>query len=371
MSTYSREEAVRVYSEFYTEVVRQAFADNEIDDGYSIVSTSITARTFAIEITLRNPRQLRKALSEDVSEQLALSAQTKAVRSYRQLGSVVLEFQLPKKLWSFKNATGECIGFAAAKPVEFKLTKDIYCHTLVAGTSGSGKTEAIKTIIAYTMIKYPLVQITLCDPKVDYSEFKGLVRVAQEEESIARAIEDFYEVFIGRREANLREEPPAVLIIDEATDVTALGDKSSRPDQAEVNFSKVQHVARQGRAFGCHLIIGVQKAGHMTFPNMLDNINQRFVGAASDKRQGTALAGKSVGAELLTGMGDFLLVRDSIRRVQMCLTEDPVKLVKGVAKPQKAADKIKGVIAFLNTGEVPQGADAVLCGVVKNIIYTF
>jgi DNA segregation ATPase FtsK/SpoIIIE-like protein len=217
-------------------------------------------------------------------------------------------------------------------------------HLLIAGTTGSGKSVCIASMIAALALNNTPdnIKLVLLDPKmVELSRFNGLphligpVETDQEriievlrwctremdrrykllEEYAARNI-DIFNSRLGRRQ---REDflPYIVILVDEIGDLMM-----SRPEETE---KLVTRLAQKARAAGMHLVIATQRPSVDVITGLIKaNFPSRISFAVASGIDSRVIL-DSVGAENLLGKGDMLyLASDAAgpRRVQGCYISD-------------------------------------------------
>lgn len=203
-------------------------------------------------------------------------------------------------------------------------------HMLVAGTSGSGKSVFLQSVVAYLMkvntsreIKFvlidpklvtfsafrngstylerPLVTDTdLCAPTLDamVSEYESRNRVFSES-----GVRDLDEYNALMSDSPAMQYPRIVIIADEVSDL--LDSCTSRKEKEEV-FTKLRRIAQSGRSAGVHLILATQSPNATILPTSLrNNLPTRAILKVADDRA-SKVALDSTGAENLLGKGDML-----------------------------------------------------------------
>ncbi|NDJ86619.1 MAG: DUF87 domain-containing protein [Chloroflexi bacterium] len=217
-------------------------------------------------------------------------------------------------------------------------------HLLVAGTTGSGKSVSLRSMItSLVMNNSPAkVRMILLDPKmVELPQFNGLPHlmgpVETDTERIigvlrwatremdrrykllenekARNI-DAYNEILGRRRRK-EQLPYVVLIVDEIGDLMMM-----RPDETEKTLTRL---AQKARAAGMHLVIATQRPSVDVITGLIKaNFPPRIsfaVAAGVDSR----VILDSVGAETLVGKGDMLFLGPDAagpKRLQGCFVSD-------------------------------------------------
>lgn len=229
---------------------------------------------------------------------------------------------------AFKKSQSK-ITFAVGKDIAGKaIVADLKTmpHLLIAGSTGSGKSVCINSIIASILYKArpDEVKLVLIDPKVvELANYNGiphlLIPVVTEPAKAAAALnwavaemDDRYKKFAeeGVRElasynkkmAGKGEEesvmPQVVIIIDELADLMM-----AAPSQVEESICRL---AQKARAAGMHLIVATQRPSVDVITGVIKaNIPSRIAFAVSSQFDSRTILDMS-GAEKLVGKGDML-----------------------------------------------------------------
>ncbi len=211
-------------------------------------------------------------------------------------------------------------------PLLIRLPSPDVAHALIAGTTGSGKTALLQTMILSLALTNPSLSTTLSlhgratglalvliDPKghafAPFARLPHLARpVVRTPEETNEALESLVHL-MERLDARAAESggygaARVVVAIDELADVLMTGGK-------EVQRSLARLVQR-GRDAGIHIVAATQKPTSAVLgPLMKANFPVRLVGrvtSANDARTATGWTG--TGAERLVGHGDFLAVAE-------------------------------------------------------------
>lgn len=193
-------------------------------------------------------------------------------------------------------------------PLLLRLSSPDVAHCLVAGTTGSGKTELARTLIAsLTGQQKPReLQLALFDPK-----YHGLAPFAHLPHLLFPVVSDVHDARerlsylvseMERRDRELITRPRIVVVVDELADLIEAGG-------GEIEAALTRLVQR-GRSAGLSVIACTQKPTAKAVGTLLKaNFPVRLVGrvaSAEDARVAAGIGG--TGAEKLAGRGDFLLV---------------------------------------------------------------
>lgn len=193
-------------------------------------------------------------------------------------------------------------------PILVRLAAPDVAHILIAGTTGSGKTEAAKTILASLMSfqKPREVQIIIVDPKGSaFAPFEHsphmLCPIIRNVEDAAANLEWLVDE-MQRREESETKQPRLVLLLDELADLLIQGGKS-----LEENLTRI---VQRGRSAGISVIACTQKPTSSAVGSLVKaNFPVRLVGkvtSAVEAHVASGVAGS--GAEKLSGRGDFVLI---------------------------------------------------------------
>ncbi len=198
-------------------------------------------------------------------------------------------------------------------------------HVLIAGSTGSGKSVCINTIISSIIYnaKPSEVKLVMVDPKVvELSVYNGiphlLIPVVTDPKKAAGALawavqemDDRYNKFAQKgvrdlkgynkvieKEEGVGKLPQIVIIVDELADLMMVAAK----DVEEA----ICRLAQKARAAGMHLVIATQRPSVDVITGLIKaNIPSRIAFAVSSQVDSRTIL-DSVGAEKLLGKGDML-----------------------------------------------------------------
>ena len=246
----------------------------------------------------------------------------------------------------FKNHKS-ALAFAAGKDISGNyIIGDIakMPHLLIAGTTGSGKSVCMNSIIVSLLYRDSPEQcrMIMIDPKVvELSIYNGvphlLIPVVTDPKKAAGALQwavtemdRRYKRFEDARvrdlagynkkaasDPELEPMPRIVVIIDELADLMMVAAK-------EVETS-IARLAAKARAAGMHLVIATQRPSADVITGVIKaNIPSRIAFAVSSAMESNIIMGTK-GAEKLLGKGDMFYApqgADKPRRVQGCFISD-------------------------------------------------
>ena len=234
-------------------------------------------------------------------------------------------------------------------------------HLLIAGTTGSGKSVCMNSIIVSLLYRATPEQVRLImiDPKmVELSIYNGiphlLIPVVTDAKKAAGALqwavtemERRYQLLadykvrdlkgynkLARRDPDMTPMPQIVIIIDELADLMLVAAK-------EVENSIVR-IAQKARAAGMHLVIATQRPSTNVITGIMKaNIPSRIAFAVASAIDSRIILDEG-GAEKLVGKGDMLyapLGAGKPTRVQGCfITDEEAEEVAEFVKTSSEAD---------------------------------
>ncbi len=207
-------------------------------------------------------------------------------------------------------------------------------HLLVAGTSGSGKSEWLRSAIAGMILANTpeTLRLVLIDPKrTAFTELKrspylygqkGLIYPPEDSaldilDALTEEMEERYRRFSREAVSDLEEHfaktgvtvPRIVCVCDEYADL--IGDRAAARDVENA----INRLGAKARAAGIHLIIATQYPDRKTVGGALKmNLGGRVCLRTTNHTQSNMIINQS-GAERLVGKGDlfFLSIGDPVR----------------------------------------------------------
>lgn len=288
--------------------------------GAGVAADKVMSRTTDLKLRLQLPAELE-------------------IRTYTDRGAVV--FEVPKQagerypveaeqLWSSRSPAPDRLEVAigeniAGEPVAIDFSSSDSPHLLIAGTTGSGKSVALETIITGLCRQKQAAELKLflVDPKgtelVDFEGDPHLVGdigmdgadAIQILESAVTEMQRRYGLFKPLRVRDLFSYNAAVddaerlpwnlIVLDEYADLMA------DPDDKRQIEALLKRVAQKARAAGIHLIIATQRPSvDVISPIVRSNLPAQLALRVRNATDSRVILDES-GAEALAGYGDALL----------------------------------------------------------------
>ena len=301
-------------------------------------------------------------LADDISRSMGVGA----VRISQIYGTQYLGVEVPneqretvtiKELLSndnFKNTSSKipiCIGKDISGNIEvIDLSKTP--HLLVAGTTGSGKSVFINTLLASLLYKFSPedLRLILIDPKMlelsVYNDIAHLLTPVVTEPKkailalkwVCKEMERRYSLMNeentrsleGYNQKSIEKLPYIIVFIDEMADLMMTAGK-------EVEHY-VQRLAQMARACGIHLVMATQRPSvDIITGSIKANFPSRISFQVASKYDSRTVLGE-IGAEQLLGNGDMLMSKNGgniIRYQSAFISDNEVnKLIKEIKRSQ-------------------------------------
>lgn len=229
-------------------------------------------------------------------------------------------------------------------------------HLLVAGTTGSGKSVFLHSMIASLMYRYgpEYLRFIMVDPKlVEFGRYDGIPHLLTSEtiinandalsamDYLIAEMESRYQLLRQNNVANIADYnakinprlaqklPYLVLIVDELADLMSVAQKSFE--------AKLQRLAQKARAAGIHLVLATQRPDTKIISGTIKtNFPCRIALKVSSTADSMTILNGG-GAEKLLGHGDLLYMNPSsaeLARIQGAYLSD---------------DEINGLVEFVKS----------------------
>ena len=336
---------------------------NDFEIKGKVVEIHIGPAVTEYELTVSNGTKVSRIVS--LNKEIALAMAAKDVRIQAPIpGKSTIGIEIPNKEIAsvgFREVLEETADQKSENKILVALGKNIMGkpihtdiakmpHLLVAGSTGSGKSVCINTIICSILMRYKPneVKLVLVDPKkVELSNYNGtphlLCPVVTDPkkanatlQKIVVEMEKRYETFSEKEVKNIAgynewidkenkkhldnkmaKMPYIVVIIDELADLMLVASK-------EVQDS-IMRITQMARAAGIHLIVATQRPSTDIITGVIkNNIPSRIAFAVSSSIDSRTILDSS-GAEKLLGKGDMLFApmgENVPTRIQGCFISD-------------------------------------------------
>tara|TARA_Y100000591_G_C21849676_1_gene710869 strand:- start:1007 stop:3094 length:2088 start_codon:yes stop_codon:yes gene_type:complete len=318
----------------------------------------------------------------NLSEDIARNTSSESARIATIPGSNTIGIELPKSLREdvylreiisyddFKKkdiklpiALGKNI---SGEPIVGDLSK--MPHLLIAGTTGSGKSVCINTLILSLLFKHKpeTCKFILIDPKMlELSTYEGvphlLCPVITEPKKAAsvlgwvvKEMESRYRLMTkvgvrnidGYNQKHKVPMPYIVVIVDEMSDLMLVAGKEIE------NY--IQKLSQMARAAGIHIIMATQRPSVDVITGTIKaNFPTRISFQVTSKIDSRTILGEQ-GAEQLLGKGDMLFMSSANRIVRIhapFVSEDEIEKVNNFLRDQSEPDYIDEILNFSENKE--------------------
>lgn len=274
-----------------------------------------------------------------LEDDLSLALKSKVLITFNTQGSLCVEAPMAKRRTVYFRRLLESAGEIKAQlPVILGVNTsyETYSfdlaelpHLLIAGTTGSGKSILVKTILASIMFKLTPndVRLVLVDPKrVDFGIFNAspfmaykvitdieLASVALR--TLVAEMEYRYDILERSNASNIatynraarpgRQLPYIVAVIDEFADLIMVN-KSDIGDN-------IIRIAQKARACGIHLILATQRPSAEVISGLIKaNVPGKIALSVSSSINSKIIIDRT-GAEKLLGKGDMIFISPDIK----------------------------------------------------------
>lgn len=258
---------------------------------------------------------------------------------------------------------------------------DRNAHVLIAGETGSGKSNILKLLVYQSLVKN--YDVTLIDFKrgVSFSNFSNMVKIVYEYEQAAATLEEVVEetkrrldLFRSTKVDNitnynkittLKNLNREIIFIDELAELLNTRDK----ELSNRLYDALETLTRLSRAAGIHLVIGIQRPDATVVSGQIkNNISCRVCGRFVDKEPSRIMLNSDDASKLANIKGRFLIKDDELQEFQsfyfldnidFSVNTEPEKIVEETIlqaeqeqkndsndKPQAKNDKILNNLDF-------------------------
>ena len=361
-------------------------------EDFKVTGAAIASVTFGPTVTRYNvtiPRNISPKKVVALDQPIAISLHSSGVNIYPNYEDGVVSIEVPNRDRQFVQLgcmlTGDTFVNAKPSSIMFTMGKDagnrkVYgdiskmIHLLVAGSSGSGKSVFLGSLIISLIYKYSPeeLRLILIDPKkTEFVLYNDLPHLMINEiitdankavQSLNWAIGEMnrrYGLFekmsrAGTYVVNLDQYnthvekaerlPKIVIIIDELADLMLAAKKDIE--------DRIQNLTQKARAAGIHLVVATQRPSTDVITGVIkSNLPTRIAFAVATDVDSRVILDQT-GAQKLLGKGDFLYTMQGINtpvRVQSAFisAEDSQRVVSFI-KANNEAYYDEEATAFIN-----------------------
>ena len=279
------------------------------------------------------------------------------------LGEVIQDSQFKKKDVKLPIALGKSI---SGKPIIGDL--NTMPHLLIAGTTGSGKSVCINTIILSLLYRHTpdKCKFILIDPKMlELSTYEGipnlLCPVITEPKKAAsvlgwvvKEMENRYKLMTkvgvrnidGYNSKHKLPMPYIVVIVDEMSDLMLVAGKEIE--------GYIQKLSQMARAAGIHIIMATQRPSVDVITGTIKaNFPTRISFQVTSKIDSRTILGEQ-GAEQLLGKGDMLYMSSANKIVRIhapYVSENEIEKINNFLRSQAEPDYVDEILNFADEKE--------------------
>jgi len=250
-------------------------------------------------------------------------------------------------------------------------------HLLIAGTTGSGKSVCINTIILSLLYRHTpdKCKFILIDPKMlELSTYEGIphllcpvITEAKKAASVlgwvVKEMENRYRLMTKEGVRNIDSYnskhtlamPYIVVVVDEMSDLMLVAGKEIE------NY--IQKLSQMARAAGIHIIMATQRPSVDVITGTIKaNFPTRISFQVTSKIDSRTILGEQ-GAEQLLGKGDMLYMSSANRIVRIhapFVSDNEIEKVNNYLRSQAEPDYIDEILSFADekaTGESSSGSN--------------
>tara|TARA_Y100000816_G_scaffold44241_1_gene27768 strand:- start:1212 stop:3296 length:2085 start_codon:yes stop_codon:yes gene_type:complete len=319
----------------------------------------------------------------NLSEDIARNTSSETARISTIPGSSTIGIELPKisrenvylrEIIDDKNFKNKNIKLpiALGKSISGEpITSDLSSmpHLLIAGTTGSGKSVCINTIILSLIYRHTpeICKFILIDPKMlELSTYEGIphllcpvITEAKKAASVlgwvVKEMESRYRLMTkvgvknidGYNEKNRIKMPYIVVIVDEMSDLMLVAGKEIE------NY--IQKLSQMARAAGIHIIMATQRPSVDVITGTIKaNFPTRISFQVTSKIDSRTILGEQ-GAEQLLGKGDMLFMSSANRITRIhapYVSEIEIDKVNNFLRNQAEPDYINEILNFVDEKEI-------------------
>ena len=249
-------------------------------------------------------------------------------------------------------------------------------HLLIAGTTGSGKSVCINTIILSLMFKHTpeKCKFILIDPKMlELSTYEGIPHlispvITEAKKATAvlgwvvKEMENRYKLMTkegvrnidGYNKKHKLQMPYIVVIVDEMSDLMHVAGKEIE--------GYIQKLSQMARASGIHIIMATQRPSVDVITGTIKaNFPTRISFQVSSKIDSRTILGEQ-GAEQLLGKGDMLYMSSANRIIRIhspFVSDKEIDKVNNFLRSQSEPDYIDEILNFADEKDIDENTEII------------
>jgi len=246
-------------------------------------------------------------------------------------------------------------------------------HLLIAGTTGSGKSVCINTIILSLLYRHTpdKCKFILIDPKMlELSTYEGIphllcpvITEAKKAASVlgwvVKEMENRYRLMTKEGVRNIDgynskyklPMPYIVVVVDEMSDLMLVAGKEIE--------SYIQKLSQMARAAGIHIIMATQRPSVDVITGTIKaNFPTRISFQVTSKIDSRTILGEQ-GAEQLLGKGDMLYMSSANRIVRIhapFVSDSEIESINNSLRSQAEPDYVDEILNFADEKEISEGS---------------
>ena len=248
-------------------------------------------------------------------------------------------------------------------------------HLLIAGTTGSGKSVCINTIILSLLYRHTpdKCKFILIDPKMlELSTYEGIphllcpvITEAKKAASVlgwvVKEMENRYRLMTkegvrnidGYNAKHTLPMPYIVVVVDEMSDLMLVAGKEIE--------TYIQKLSQMARAAGIHIIMATQRPSVDVITGTIKaNFPTRISFQVTSKIDSRTILGEQ-GAEQLLGKGDMLYMSSANRIVRIhapFVSDNEIEKVNNYLRSQAEPDYIDEILSFADEKEIGENSSS-------------
>ncbi len=246
-------------------------------------------------------------------------------------------------------------------------------HLLIAGTTGSGKSVCINTIILSLLYRHPPTKckLILIDPKMlELSTYEGVphllcpvITEAKKAASVlgwvVKEMENRYKLMTkegvrnidGYNNKHKLPMPYIVVVVDEMSDLMLVAGKEIE------NY--IQKLSQMARAAGIHIIMATQRPSVDVITGTIKaNFPTRISFQVTSKIDSRTILGEQ-GAEQLLGKGDMLYMTSANRIIRIhapFVSDSEIEKINNFLRSQAEPDYVDEILNFVDEKEINESS---------------